>query len=201
VPFEDSFVMSVSQVGAEIIHWLTTVSDFEVKQEGRSIEARAVLCAVILLYFMVVAISVIKGVARPAFILTKWDGTQIRAGSLQLVKLKGPDVDRGFDIQVPPDVIRIRSDFRGVRKLAIMSQEQTNQPHVRIRIESYFGEVIEGVCDLKSWYEQTQESLADSVTAETKTGTLTVDTRDIKSIERESSRLYEWSTRLFRQRD
>ena len=180
-------------------------------QQGRSVEGRAVLCAVILLNSMVVTISLINAVGKPGFILTTREGQRIRARHLELSKLALNNEDNGFDVQTPGRVIRIGSDLRGVRKLEIVSQDKAtnletenqfsrilgDEFKVKIRIETYFGEVIEGVSDLKPEFERTRDSLFLRVTAHTNTGAIEVNTQDIKSIERESSRLYDWGIRLF----
>ncbi len=202
-------------------------------QQGRSVEGRAVLCAVILLSSLIATLWAIKTVTSPAFIITKRDGKQIRARSLQSSKFLENYDDNGFDIQTSSGVKRINYDLRGVRKLEIVNMEKTrsllsmprlylaspssspevqnsensseaqnrsssdrlDEFRVKIRIESYLGEVIEGVSDLKPLMQHTRESLPGSVMVDT--NKLSIDTHDIKSIERESSRLYEWSLRLF----
>jgi len=68
---------------------------------------------------------------------------------------------------------------------------------VNVRIESGSGELIEGVATIKAQFVEPPDSLPTSFVLRTDKGEIQLNALNIKSIERESSVLYEWSKRLF----
>jgi hypothetical protein len=190
------------------------MAEDKVNKGGRSVDARAGCFAVLLLNTIVAIILLVESWTAPAIVLTTHDGKRIRLNNLRSSVTLGLDNEsNGFDIRTDNGIVRINFNFKGVRRLEVLSIAVKKQHfielgnrhlklgedefEIKVKVEFASGNVIQGVSDVRSWPYKTPREFPTSLIGLAENGEIQLDIHDIKVMEKESTVFYEWSKRLF----